>query len=145
MQRFRTKSEMLKHLGKNGEDRRYIDRKLASGEIVLRDGLYWLGREYIMELEKEVENLKQERDKNTTQVMNKDDKMSSDSDLIDHIRYLYIRNEMRDECIKKLVGLYYNKNTAAWWDAAMEKTYQLIWFEVDPDEGAELEYIRSII
>lgn len=149
-QRFGTKKELLIWLGKNPDDRRLVDRLMLRGEVRMENWMYVyeskeeviLGLENrVKELEKEIENLKQERGNNDTQVVDKND----NSDLLDHLRYLYIRNEIRKDCINRLVQLYYTKNTAAWWEAAMEKAYQIIWFKDDPDEDAELEYIRSLL
>lgn len=50
--RYRTKKEILEHLGKDGKDVRYLDRAVASGEIIMRDRMYIVSREYIEELEK---------------------------------------------------------------------------------------------
>ena len=49
---YRTKKEILEHLGKDGKDVRYLDRAVASGEIIMRDRMYIVSREYIEELEK---------------------------------------------------------------------------------------------
>ena len=49
---YRTKKEILEHLGKDGKDVRYLDRAVASGEIIVRDRMYIVSREYIEELEK---------------------------------------------------------------------------------------------
>ena len=50
--RYRTKKEILEHLGKDGKDVRYLDRAVASGEIIVRDRMYIVSKEYIEELEK---------------------------------------------------------------------------------------------
>ena len=49
---YRTKKEILEHLGKDGKDVRYLDRAVASGEIIVRDRMYIVSKEYIEELEK---------------------------------------------------------------------------------------------
>ena len=51
---YRTKKEILEHLGKDGKDVRYLDRAVASGEIIVRDRMYIVSREYIEELEKKL-------------------------------------------------------------------------------------------
>lgn len=52
--RYRTKKEILEHLGKDGKDVRYLDRAVASGEIIVRDRMYITSKEYIEELEKKL-------------------------------------------------------------------------------------------
>mgnify|MGYP003289122776 CR=1 FL=1 len=52
--RYRTKKEILEHLGKDGKDVRYLDRAVASGEIIVRDRMYIVSKEYIEELEKKL-------------------------------------------------------------------------------------------
>ena len=52
--RYRTKKEILEHLGKDGKDVRYLDRAVASGEIIMRDRMYITSKEYIEELEKKL-------------------------------------------------------------------------------------------
>ena len=52
--RYRTKKEILEHLGKDGKDVRYLDRAVASGEIIVRDRMYIVSKEYIEELERKL-------------------------------------------------------------------------------------------
>jgi hypothetical protein len=77
--RYRTKKEILEHLGKDGKDVRYLDRAVANGEIIVRDRMYITSKEYIEELEKnQTENkvIEPKVDKNDNQE-SKDDKISS--------------------------------------------------------------------
>lgn len=55
--RYRTKKEILEHLGKDGKDVRYLDRAVASGEIIMRDRMYITSKEYIEELEKKLKEM----------------------------------------------------------------------------------------
>ena len=55
--RYRTKKEILEHLGKDGKDVRYLDRAVASGEIIVRDRMYIVSREYIEELERKLREM----------------------------------------------------------------------------------------
>ena len=55
--RYRTKKEILEHLGKDGKDVRYLDRAVASGEIIVRDRMYIVSKEYIGELEKRLNEM----------------------------------------------------------------------------------------
>lgn len=55
--RYRTKKEILEHLGKDGKDVRYLDRAVASGEIIVRDRMYIVSKEYIEELEKKLKEM----------------------------------------------------------------------------------------
>lgn len=59
--RYRTKKEILEHLGKDGKDVRYLDRAVASGEIIMRDRMYIVSKEYIEELEEKM-SVKQDID-----------------------------------------------------------------------------------
>lgn len=55
--RYRTKKEILEHLGKDGKDVRYLDRAVASGEIIIKDRMYIVSKEYIEELEKKLKEM----------------------------------------------------------------------------------------
>lgn len=54
--RFQTKKELLKHLGKNEDDRKLIDRLIAKWEVYKENGMYVIG-------ESEVDILKEENKK----------------------------------------------------------------------------------
>ena len=50
--RFKTKRDLLKHLGKHEKDNKWVDRALARGTVVQRKGWYSSTSEYLEELEK---------------------------------------------------------------------------------------------
>lgn len=59
---FKTQAELLRHLGKNENDRSLVQRMVIRGEILKEKGVYILTNkdEKIQELEKEVEKLRSE-------------------------------------------------------------------------------------
>ena len=59
---FKTQAELLRHLGKNENDRSLVQRMVIRGEILKENGGYILTNkdEKIKELEKEVEKLRSE-------------------------------------------------------------------------------------
>ena len=59
---FKTQAELLRHLGKNENDRSLVQRMVIRGEILKEKGGYILTNkdEKIQELEKEVEKLRSE-------------------------------------------------------------------------------------
>lgn len=59
---FKTQAEILRHLGKNENDRSLVQRMIIRGEILKEKGGYILTNkdEKIQELEKEVEKLRSE-------------------------------------------------------------------------------------
>ena len=104
---YRTKKEMLEHLGKDGKDVRYLDRAVASGEIIVRDRMYIVSKEYIEELEKnQTENkvIEPKVDKNDNQ--EKIAELESDLDF-QMKEYEKLENQTKEEvwmyqeCIRK--------------------------------------------
>lgn len=76
--RFNTKKELLKHLGKNENDRKLIDRLIAKWEVYKENGMYVIWESEVDILKEEIKNLKgqldrissesdSEQGKNTTQ------------------------------------------------------------------------------
>ena len=59
---FKTQAELLRHLGKNENDRSLVQRMVIRGEVLKENGGYILTNkdEKIQELEKEVEKLRSE-------------------------------------------------------------------------------------
>ena len=104
----RTKKEILEHLGKDGKDVRYLDRAVASGEIIIRDRMYALSREYIEELESENMLLKGKVDKNINQE-NKVDKNDNLAEMERKFKELEsnLEYQMREnERLEKRVAMY---------------------------------------
>lgn len=111
---YRIKKEILEHLGKDGKDVRYLDRAVASGEIIMRDRMYILSKEYIEELESENRLLKGKVDVNINQEIkvDKNDNLAemerklkeSESNLsyqISENEKLENRVDMYQECIRR--------------------------------------------
>ena len=69
--RFGTKKELLKHLGKNEDDRKLIDRLIAKWEVYKENGMYVIGESREAQLEKEIKSLKEQLSKNTTNTSGK--------------------------------------------------------------------------
>lgn len=59
---FKTQAELLRHLGKNENDRSLVQRMVFRGEVLKENGGYTLTNkdEKIQELEKEIEKLRSE-------------------------------------------------------------------------------------
>lgn len=59
---FKTQAELLRHLGKNENDRSLVQRMVIRGEILKENGVYFLTNkdERIQELEEEVKKLRSE-------------------------------------------------------------------------------------
>ena len=61
--RFQTKKELLKHLGKNENDRKLIDRLIAKWEVYKENGMYVIGESEVDILKEEIKNLKEQLDR----------------------------------------------------------------------------------
>ena len=147
---YHKKKDILEKMWKNGKDYKLLDR-LISSWVVITDGYrYAIYKEYmesrVEELEKEIKNLKE---KDGINAIKKEEiavqSAVSDSELLDHLRYLYYRNEAKLEGLNNVVLMYYHKNSDKWFDECLEKVYKMIGYEEDPSEKDELEYIKSII
>lgn len=59
---FKTQAELLRHLGKNENDRSLVQRMVIRGEVLKENGVYFLTNkdERIQELEDEVKKLRSE-------------------------------------------------------------------------------------
>ena len=95
--RYRTKKEILGHLGKDGKDVRYLDRAVASGEIIVRDRMYITSKEYIEELEGKLKELKKSEPKcvkTAVEEVIKDIKRDDIEELEKKIKELESENEL---------------------------------------------------
>ena len=99
---YRTKKEILEHLGKDGKDVRYLDRAVASGEIIVRDRMYIVSKEYIEELEK-----KQTENKVIEPKVDKNDNQEKIAELESDLNFQISENEKLEkkvatfqECIR---------------------------------------------
>jgi predicted transcriptional regulator len=138
--RYETKKAILEAYGKAWKNVRRLDKAIKRGFIVERNGMYafkseaekvdisWL-KEENERLRKEVEGLK----KNEWE------------DLKDHLKFFYEMDLQRKAAMNIIVQSIYNKNQAAWWDAAVEKANSLMKFEPNPDEDAEVEYVGGLL
>ena len=99
---FRTKRELLRYRGKNENDNKLVDRRIASGKVVKVAGGY-----KIVDLEEEVKVLREKLENvaHTTQ-----QGKNTLSDLKEHIEYLLDINEKKNEFIKLVTNAVYLKN-----------------------------------
>lgn len=72
--RFSTKSELLKHIGKNEKDNKLVDRMISKGLVYKESGMYVLVDKdvEIERLKKEIEILKQKLEQGTNTLLEKD-------------------------------------------------------------------------
>lgn len=138
--RYETKKAILEAYGKAWKNVRRLDKAIQRGFIVERNGMYafssecnkvdisWL-KEENERLRKEVEGLR----KNWWW------------DLIDHLKFFYEMNLQRKAAMDEVIKWIYNKNMSAWWDAAVENANKFMKFELNPDEDAEVEYVRGLL
>lgn len=138
--RYETKKAILEAYGKAWKNVRRLDKAVQRGFIVERNGMYafssevgkvdisWL-KEENERLRKEVEGLRK----------------NGWWDLIDHLKFFYEMDLQRKAAMNIIIQSIYNKNQAAWWDAAVEKANSLMKFEPNPHEDAELEYVGGLL
>lgn len=150
---FFTKRELLGYLGKNENDNKLVDRMIKRGEVVRTadgydivendtDALKWRIKELewkINLLEKDNEALralqsKSEQGTNTLQ-----------DDIFEHIEYLYVLNERKNELIKNLTNIIYLKHQDKGWDYAVEAVAKQFGYEADTSEEDELAFIGDLI
>ena len=118
---------MLEYLGKDWKDVRYIDRAVASGEIIMRDRMYITSREYIEELEKnQTNNIDREP------IVDKNINQKKIAELEEKVADLeYELSEAKKELDK-------------WWDRRQaEKVYQFLTYQchIDVDKGEFMEML----
>ena len=145
---FRTKRELLRYRGKNENDNKLVDRRIASGKVVkVADGYKVVDlEEEVKKLRSELENAKSEALKenvaNTTQ---QGKNTLSDSELLSHLEYLLMLNEKKNEVIKEIINMIYLKHQDKGWDYAVELMSKQFGYEADPSEEDELIFIKDLI
>lgn len=134
---FRTKRELLRYRGKNENDNKLVDRRIASGKVVkVADGYK------VVDLEEEVKILREKLENvaNTTQ-----QGKSTLPDLKEHIEYLLMLNEKKNEVIKEIINMIYLKHQDKGWDYAVELMSKQFGYEPDPSEEDELAFIKDLL
>ena len=137
---FRTKRELLRHRGKNENDNKLVDRRIASGKVVkVADGYK------VVDLEDEVKKLRSELE-NAKNVANTTQQGKNTlSDLKEHIEYLLMLNEKKNEVIKSLTNIIYIKHQDKGRDYAVEYVAKQFGYEPDPSEEDELNFIKELL
>ena len=137
---FRTKRELLRYRGKNENDNKLVDRRIASGKVVkVADGYK------VVDLEDEVKKLRSELE-NAKNVANTTQQGKSTlPDLKEHIEYLLMLNEKKNEVIKEITNMIYLKHQDKGWDYAVELMSKQFGYEPDPSEEDELIFIRELL
>ena len=140
---FRTKRELLRYRGKNENDNKLVDRRIASGKVVkVADGYK------VVDLEEEVKVLREKLENvaNTTQEgKNTLPESEALKDLKEHLEYLLILNEKKNEVIKEIINMIYLKHQDKGWDYAVELMSKQFGYEPDPSEEDELAFIRELL
>lgn len=134
---FRTKRELLRYRGKNENDNKLVDRRIASGKVVkVTDGYK------VVDLEEEVKVLREKLENvaNTTQ-----EGKNTLPDLKEHIEYLLMLNEKKNEVIKEIINMIYLKHQDKGWDYAVELMSKQFGYEADPSEEDELNFIKDLL
>lgn len=134
---FRTKRELLRYRGKNENDNKLVDRRIASGKVVkVADGYK------VVDFEDEVRVLREKLENvaNTTQ-----EGKNTLPDLKEHIEYLLMLNEKKNEVIKEIINMIYLKHQDKGWDYAVELMSKQFGYEADPSEEDELNFIRELL
>ena len=137
---FRTKRELLRYRGKNENDNKLVDRRIASGKVVkVADGYK------VVDLEDEVKKLRSELE-NAKNVANTTQQGKNTlPDLKEHIEYLLMLNEKKNEVIKEIINMIYLKHQEKGWDYAVELMSKQFGYEADPSEEDELNFIRELL
>ena len=149
---FRTKRELLRYRGKNENDNKLVDRRIASGKVVkVADGYK------VVDLEEEVKKLRSELEEaknvaNTTQQGTntlQSETLKEDKDICfdvyEHIEYLLMLNEKKNEVIKEIINMIYLKHQDKGWDYAVELMSKQFGYEPDPSEEDELKFIKDLL
>lgn len=117
-----------------------MDRRIASGKVVkIADGYK------VVDFEDEVKRLRSELESaknvaNTTQ-----QGKNTLPDLKEHIEYLLMLNEKKNEVIKEITNMIYLKHQDKWWDYAVELMSKQFGYEADPSEEDELNFIKDLL
>lgn len=146
---FRTKRELLRYRGKNENDNKLVDRRIASGKVVkVADGYK------VVDLEEEVKILREklenvanttQQGKNTLQSETLKEDKDICFDIYEHLEYLYIQNEKKNEVIKEIINMIYLKHQDKGWDYAVELMSKQFGYEADPSEEDELNFIKDLL
>lgn len=104
--RFKTKKELLKHLGKHEKDNKRVDRALARGTVVKRKGWFCSTSEYLEELEKVIVALSEGEVEEREEV--KEEKSES-SDWVSWDAYMDAVNRINEfrKFSKELIAILY--------------------------------------
>jgi hypothetical protein len=140
---FRTKRELLRYRGKNENDNKLVDRRIASGKVVkVADGYKVVDlEEEIRVLRDKLENVESEALKeNTTQ-----EGKNTLPDLKEHIEYLLTLNEKKNEVINEITNMIYLKHQDKGWDYAVELMSKQFGYEADASEEDELAFIKDLL
>ena len=128
---------MLRYRGKNENDNKLVDRRIASGKVVkVADGYK------VVDFEEEVKVLREKLENvaNTTQ-----EGKNTLPDLKEHIEYLLMLNEKKNEVIKEIINMIYLKHQDKGWDYAVELMSKQFGYEADPSEEDELNFIKELL
>jgi len=142
---FRTKRELLRYRGKNENDNKLVDRRIASGKVVkVADGYK------VVDLEEEVRVLREKLENvaNATQgseTLKEGKNTLSDNELLSHLEYLLMLNEKKNELIKSLTNIIYLKHQDKGRDYAVEYIAKQFGYEPDPSEEDELNFIKELL
>ena len=139
---FRTKRELLRYRGKNENDNKLVDRRIASGKVVkVADGYK------VVDLEDEVKKLRSELEnaKNVVDTTQQGNNALLDSELLSHLEYLLMLNEKKNEVIKEITNMIYLKHQDKGWDYAVELMSKQFGYEADPSEEDELNFIKELL
>lgn len=139
---FRTKRELLRYRGKNENDNKLVDRRIASGKVVkVADGYK------VVDLEDEVKKLRSELEeaKNVANTTQQGNNTLLDSELLSHLEYLLMLNEKKNDVIKEIINMIYLKHQDKGWDYAVELMSKQFGYEPDPSEEDELNFIKDLL
>lgn len=136
---FTNKKWILEHCGKGEKDVRWLDRAIKKG-VVYHDvewyDWYILSVEYIEELKKEIEELKNNKSES---IWSKDTQSSMNSnevkELKEHLRYIWNRKDETYASLMRIINAYSK------WDRAKESEMLLkIWYKDDWKEDIERQW-----
>lgn len=146
---FRTKRELLRYRGKNENDNKLVDRRIASGKVVkVADGYKVVDlEEEVKVLREKLENVESEALKENTTQQSGTLKEGENTllDLKEHIEYLLMLNEKKNEVIKEITNMIYLKHQDKGWDYAVELMSKQFGYEPDPSEEDELNFIKELL
>jgi hypothetical protein len=140
---FRTKRELLRYRGKNENDNKLVDRRIASGKVVkVADGYK------VVDFEDEVRVLREKLENVANATQQSETLKEGENalpDLKEHIEYLLMLNEKKNEVIKEIINMIYLKHQDKGWDYAVELMSKQFGYEADPSEEDELNFIKELL